>query len=153
MTNENVDPAERLAMFRYCVISEAISPRLSPAERGRVVRELAARTWVTPEGTERSFSRTSIDRWLRAYSKQGLAGLAKLPRSDRGRPRREGRWLAEAAKLRRAVPAPLVSPDRRHNRPGARGLALRAHRQGAPPSTRPFPPGTELGAGPCLRAF
>ena len=45
MTNENVDPAERLAMFRYCVISEAISPRLSPAERGRVVRELA---WATP---------------------------------------------------------------------------------------------------------
>jgi putative transposase len=105
MTNENVDPAERLAMFRYCVISEAISPRLSPAERGRVVRELAARTWVTPEDTERSFSRTSIDRWLRAYSKEGLAGLRKLPRSDRGRPRREGRWLAEAAKLRRAVPA------------------------------------------------
>lgn len=105
MTNKNVDPAERLAMFRYCVISEAISPRLSPAERGRVVRELTARTWATPEGTERSFSRTSIDRWLRAYSKEGLAGLAKLPRSDRGRPRREERWLAEAARLRRAVPA------------------------------------------------
>jgi putative transposase len=105
MDNDDHGQAERLAMFRYSVICEAVRPRLSPAERGRTVRELAARTWVTPEGTERSFSRTSIDRWLRAYAREGLAGLAKLPRSDRGQPRREGRWLAEAAKLRRAVPA------------------------------------------------
>lgn len=90
MAKENRDPAEVLATFRYAVIAEAARPRLSPAERGRLVRELAARTWVTPEGTERSFSRTTIDRWLRAYCREGLAGLAKLPRSDRGRPRVEG---------------------------------------------------------------
>jgi putative transposase len=63
------------------------------------------RTWLTPEGTERSYSRTTIDRWLRAYAKDGLAGLRRLPRTDKGNPRRQGDWLAEAAKLRRALPA------------------------------------------------
>ncbi len=70
-----------------------------------MARELAARTWVSPDGTERSFSRTSVDRWLAAYAKDGLAGLAPVPRSDRGRPRAGRQWLEEAATLRRAVPA------------------------------------------------
>ena len=105
MTNEHHDRAEQLALFRYRVISEAASPRLSPAERGRLARELAARTWATPEGTERQVSRTSIDRWIAAYRKDGLAGLAPVPRSDRGRPRAGRQWLEEAARLRRTVPA------------------------------------------------
>ncbi len=105
MTNGHQDKIEELALFRYRVISEAASLRLSPAERGRLARELAARTWVTPEGAERQVSRTSIDRWLAAYAKDGLAGLAPVPRADRGRPRAGRQWLEEAAKLRRAVPA------------------------------------------------
>src|ERR1035438_2551006 len=102
MQDNKADRAERVALFRYSVISEALSSRLSPAERGRLARELAARTWVAPEGTERQVSRTSIDRWLAAYAKDGLAGLAPVPRSDRGRPRSAPQWLDEAAKLRRA---------------------------------------------------
>lgn len=105
MANEHHDRAEELALFRYRVISEAASPRLSPAERGRLARELATRTWVAPEGTERQISRTSIDRWLAAYAKDGLAGLAPVPRTDRGRPRSGRQWLEQAATLRRAVPA------------------------------------------------
>ncbi len=105
MANGHQDKAEQLALFRYQVISEAASPRLTPAERGRLARELAARTWVGPDGAERQVSRTSIDRWLAAYAKHGLAGLAPVPRSDRGRPRSARQWLEEAAKLRRAVPA------------------------------------------------
>lgn len=105
MRDQRRDPEEAQALFRYGVIAEAVNPRLSPAERGRVARELAGRAWVTPEGTERSYSRTTIDRWLSAYAKDGLAGLRRLPRIDRGRPRAQARWLAEAAKLRRAAPA------------------------------------------------
>jgi putative transposase len=106
LTYQHQDPGEALALFRYSVIAEAAVPSLTPAERGRAVRELASRTWVTPEGTERSYSRTSIDRWLRAYHRDGLAGLRRLPRSDKGLARAErARWLAEAAKLRRALPA------------------------------------------------
>jgi hypothetical protein len=105
VSDQQRDPEEARALFRYSVIAEAINPRLSPAERGRIARELAGRAWVTPEGTERSYSRTTIDRWTAAYAKDGLAGLRRPPRTDKGNPRRQGDWLAEAAKLRRAVPA------------------------------------------------
>ena len=98
------DRAEEVALFRFSVISEAVSPRLSPAERGVVVRALASRTWITPEGVERSFSRTTIDRWLTAYRRDGLAGLGPVPRSDRGRARSQARWLEEAERMRRALP-------------------------------------------------
>jgi putative transposase len=98
------DQAEQVALFRFSVISEAVSPRLSPAERGVVVRALAARTWTTPEGVERSLSRTTIDRWLAAYRRDGLAGLLPTPRSDRGRARSQARWLEEAERMRRALP-------------------------------------------------
>ena len=46
MANDHQDKAEELALFRYRVISEAASPRLSPAERGRLARELAA-MWMS----------------------------------------------------------------------------------------------------------
>lgn len=50
MADGHHDKAEELALFRYQVISEAASPRLSPAQRGRLARELAARSWVTQKG-------------------------------------------------------------------------------------------------------
>ena len=151
MANDHHDKAEELALFRYRVISEAASPRLSPAERGRLARELAARTWVTPEGTERQVSRTSIDRWLAAYAKDGLAGLAPVPRSDRGRPRAGAPVAGRSSQAAPGRAGALVGPDRRHNRPGARGMALRAHRPRAPAPPRPVPPGTVGRPGPCVR--
>ena len=102
--NHSHDRAEELALFRFGVISAAVSPRLTPAERGLIVRGLAARTWTNPEGVQRSFSRVTIDRWLLAYRRDGLAGLRPTSRSDRGRARTEGRWLEEAARMRRALP-------------------------------------------------
>lgn len=97
--------ADALALFRYSVISEAVSDRLVPAERGLLVRALAERAWVAPTGTERRYSRGTIDRWIAAYRRAGLAGLAPVPRSDRGRPRDQAGFLAEAVVLRRELPA------------------------------------------------
>lgn len=96
---------EQIALFRYSVISEALSERLGPAERGLIVRALAERSWTMPEGAERRFSRGTLDRWIAAYRHHGLAGLAPTPRSDRGRPRDQAAFLAEAVLLRREVPA------------------------------------------------
>ncbi|MDQ6838113.1 MAG: DDE-type integrase/transposase/recombinase [Actinomycetota bacterium] len=99
------DPAEQVALFRFSVISAAVSPHLAPAERGVIVRALAARTWTTPEGVERCFARGTIDRWVvAAYRRDGLGGLRPVPRSDRGRPRSQSRWLEEAERMRRAIP-------------------------------------------------
>src|SRR6202140_1525466 len=105
MEERSVERAEEVALFRFSVISEAVSGRLSPAERGLIVRALAARTWTTPEGVERSFARVTIDRGVVAYRRDGLSGLRPAPRSDRGRSRGQGRWLEEAVRRRRAVPA------------------------------------------------
>ncbi len=104
MDNHSGDRAEEVALFRFSVISEAVSASLSSAERGLIVRALAARTWTSPEGVERSLSRVTIDRWVAAYRRDGLAGLRPMPRADRGRARSQGRWLEEAERLRRALP-------------------------------------------------
>ncbi len=99
------DRTERMALFRYRVISEALDAHLSATERGLLVRQLAARTWTTPDGDERSFSRGTVDRWIAAYRLDGLGGLAPAPRTDRGRGRVEREWMAEAVRLRRELPA------------------------------------------------
>jgi putative transposase len=99
------DHSERMALFRYSVISSALDAGLSATERGLIVRALANRTWTTPTGEERSFSRGTIDRWVAAYRSDGLGGLAPNPRTDRGQVRVETQWMAEAVRLRREVPA------------------------------------------------
>ena len=104
MGDDSNERGEEVALFRFSVISAAVSPRLTPAERGVIVRGLAACSWVTPEGVERSFARGTIDRWLVAYRRDGLSGLRPVPRSDRGRARSQGRWLEEAERMRRAIP-------------------------------------------------
>lgn len=99
------DPAEELALWRYHLIAEAISPRLSKAERGALVRRLAGEDHLGPDGQLRSLSRTTLDRWIRSYRRQGLAGLRDRPRSDRGHPRRHQELIEEAIKLRLEQPA------------------------------------------------
>src|SRR6266567_1663787 len=48
------DPAEQVALFRYRVIAEPANPRLAPAERGRLVRALAATAHLAPDGDRKS---------------------------------------------------------------------------------------------------
>lgn len=96
--------AEATALFRYRVIAEAISPRLSPAERGSIVRALARHLHEHPDGSQRQYSRGTLDRWLRAYREQGLAGLKPDPRADLGAVRRYPELLDEACALRSELP-------------------------------------------------
>lgn len=99
------DQSEAVALHRYGVISEATGARLSPAERGLLVRAISERPHRCPDGEERTYSRSTIDRWIVAYRRDGLSGLSPLPRSDRGRARVSPTLLQEAVALRRAVPA------------------------------------------------
>lgn len=95
------DPAEQIALFRYRVIAEALDERLTPAQRGLLVRELAGRAHELPDGTRKQLSRASLDRWLRAYRESGLEGLRPRPRSDQGAVRKQPELLEEACRLRR----------------------------------------------------
>ena len=101
----STDPAEAIALCRYRVIAEAANPRLSPAERGQLVRQLAGQTHPAPDGSRRSYTRATLDRWLRAYRALGLDGLRPQPRGDRGLVRHHPELLEEAARLRQELPA------------------------------------------------
>jgi hypothetical protein len=64
----SADPREAIALFRYAVISAATNPRLTPAERGHLVRELATQAHAHPDGSQWTYSRVTLDRWIRAYA-------------------------------------------------------------------------------------
>jgi putative transposase len=101
--------SELVALHRYEVIAPAVSRELSPAERGLVVRHLTKCPVVDPNGVERTYSRSSIDRFIAAYRRSGLDGLRPVPRADKGKGRVAPELLAEAEGLRRAVPARSAS--------------------------------------------
>ncbi|EQD72852.1 transposase [mine drainage metagenome] len=69
------------------------------------MREIAARVHTMPDGNQVMVSRPTVDRWLRAYRKDGLPGLQPQRRSDQGAIRRHPELFAEAADLRRELPA------------------------------------------------
>lgn len=102
MTNDEI---EKVAMHRFAVIAEATAARLTPAERGMVVRWIAERIHAHPDGSERIYSRTTIDRWLRAWRRDGLEGLRPRTRADAGTVRSNPELAEVAARLRIEVPA------------------------------------------------
>jgi len=99
------DRSEALALWRYHLIAEALSPRLGARERGLVVRRVAGEQHAGPDGEPRIVSRNTLDRWIRAYRQHGLAGLHDRRRSDAGAVRRRPDLLDEAARLRMEQPA------------------------------------------------
>lgn len=95
---------EQVALHRYQVVSPALAPRLTAAERGLIVRTIASQEHLHPSGEVCSYSRSTIDRWIRAYNQQGLRGLSPGKRSDVGSVRRNPQLLQEAEVLRKERP-------------------------------------------------
>ena len=98
------DPAEALSLWRYHLIAEALDPKLAGAERGQMVRRIAGEH-PDPGGEIRHVSRNTLDRWIRRYRAEGLAGLRDRPRSDHGGARVDPTLLDTAIRLRLEVPA------------------------------------------------
>ena len=94
--------AEQVALFRYQLIREAADPALSVRQRGRLVREIAARTHQGPFGEPVAVSRATIDRWIRAWRSGGFAALA--PPARQVSPRTDAAVLELAAGLKRENP-------------------------------------------------
>ncbi len=95
---------EEIALHRWAVIAEAAAAGLTAAERGVLVRRIAARSHAHPDGSSRSYSRGTIDRWIRAWRKGGLEALKPAPRADTGVVRAHPELFAEAAALRLELP-------------------------------------------------
>jgi len=84
-------------------VGEATDVLLSARERGRLVRALAEREHLDPDGRWVRLSRNTLDRWIRAYRQGGFDALVPTPR--RGRNRTPERLLELAVALRREQPA------------------------------------------------
>ena len=96
--------AERVALFRYQLIREAADPALTVRQRGRLVRELAARAHQGPFGEPVAVSRATIDRWIRAWKGGGFAALAP--------PARQVMLRTDAAVLELAAGLKRENPER-----------------------------------------
>ncbi|HEX8912792.1 MAG TPA: DDE-type integrase/transposase/recombinase [Humisphaera sp.] len=95
---------EQVALHRWAVIAEATAPGLTPAERGALVRQIAGRSHAHPDGSSRSYSRGTVDRWIRAWRAGGLEALRPAERSDAGTVRAHPELFAEASALRLELP-------------------------------------------------
>lgn len=94
---------EQEALFRYSLVREAAAERLSPRERGELVRALAGRPVEHPSGELRSPGRSTLDRWTRAYRQGGFEALK--PAECCPGPRTPASILEQAAALRLELPA------------------------------------------------
>src|SRR5208282_5328670 len=103
--------AEQVALFRYQLIREAADPALSVRQRGRLVREIAARTHKGPFGEPVAVSRATIDRWIRAWRSGGFAALA--PPARQVTLRTDAAVLDMAAALKRENRARTAAQVRR----------------------------------------
>lgn len=68
-----------IALFRYALIRQAADPTLSRAERGQLVRDLARRDHVGPDGERVRVGRSTIDKWIVAYRTGGFDALVPAP--------------------------------------------------------------------------
>lgn len=67
--------AQQVTLFRYQLICPALDPDLSTKARGRIVRAIAAGTHAGPFGGQHSYSRDTLDRWIRRYRTGGFDAL------------------------------------------------------------------------------
>jgi putative transposase len=98
-----VNRAQEIGLFRWRIVGEAADVSLSARERGALVRALAAREHLGPDGRWVRVSRNTLDRWIRAYREGGFEALVPAPR--RVANRTPERLLELAIALRREQPA------------------------------------------------
>ena len=82
------DHGEQVAVFRYGLLGQLVSRPLDHGELSEELRRLSQQR-VRPPGsdTTRTYSTPTLERWLYAFKKGGLAALAPRARTDRGRGR------------------------------------------------------------------
>jgi putative transposase len=80
--------AEEIGVFRHGIIGRLVSCQLDHGGLAEELRRLAEER-VRPPGSARTrtYSVPTLERWLYAYRRSGLAGLVPRARSDRGRGR------------------------------------------------------------------
>lgn len=98
-----MDRAQEIGLFRWQIVGEATDVSLSARERGRLVRALAEREHLAPDGRWVRVGRNTLDRWVRAYREGGFDALVPVPRQITNGTAE--RVLELAVALRREQPA------------------------------------------------
>lgn len=122
--NSRVDQARDVALYRYSLVRPLADAGLSAAQRGKLVRQLAAQVHIGPTGEPVTVSRASLNRWLYRYRTGGFDAL--VPSSRHLRPRTDAQVLELAARLKAEHPA----------RTAAHIARIIAAEKGAAPSAR-----------------
>ena len=91
-----------VALFRYSLIREAADPALTTAERGRLVRALAAADHTGSHGERVRVARSTLDRWIRDWRAGGFEAL--VPAARTAQPTTPTATLDLAVKLKREAP-------------------------------------------------
>jgi putative transposase len=115
-----------VALWRYQLIREPADPAHSTRQRGRMVRELAAREHAGPFGQPVRVSRQSLDRWITAWRRGGFDALVPSPRQLQ--PRTPAEILDMAAALKRENPGRTAARVARILRAGIWGGGRRSPR-------------------------
>jgi putative transposase len=76
----DLESRREVGLFRYALVRDAADPGLSKRERGRLVRVLAEREHVGPDGRLVRVARGTLDQWIRAYRHGGFEALVPQPR-------------------------------------------------------------------------
>ena len=76
----DVESRREVGLFRYALVRDAADPGLSMRERGRLVRAIAGREHVGPDGRLVRVARGTLDQWIRAYRHGGFEALVPQPR-------------------------------------------------------------------------
>jgi putative transposase len=128
---------QEIGLFRYTLIRDAADPGLSKAQRGRLLRALADREHLGPDGRLVRVSRTTLGRWVRAYRRGGFDALVPRPKVVPVRTAAETLELAFALKRERPertaaqVHEIMLSAAEDRNRvPGLRTLQTHLARAG-----------------------
>ena len=103
--------AQTVALWRYALVAPAMDEALTGRERGRLVRELAAREHPGPFGGRVRVSRKSLDRWVRTRRRGGFEALIPAPR--RVQARTDAAVLATAVSLKKENPRRTAAQVRR----------------------------------------
>src|SRR5690348_8886199 len=93
-----LERARAVGLFRYMLIREAADPALSSRQRGKMVREIAAREHTDPSGRPVRLTRWTLDVWIRRWRHGGFDALVPSPRQRQPRTPPEVMELAVALK-------------------------------------------------------
>ena len=78
----------QIALFRYGILAPYIQRQVDTKAPWTFFRNAADKKYQYIDGTFRSVSPSSIERWLKSYNEKGFDGLKPLGRSDVGKQRK-----------------------------------------------------------------